>query len=210
MKALISFLILSTTLSAQTILIDQGGGLWREGSVNDIPANRVVRVVRLDIRDIPIPPPKNDLKAIVLSGAKAINEPNMAETLAIGYATIAGQIERGGANSKAKILEAQKQANTVLLTSSKKIEAWRALLDKTWVFLDAEEAAGRINTAKDMAPYWRKIEAGLKESASATWEVRTGDDGPKVQGGSERITKEQWRLIIKLILEIILKIFGGA
>jgi len=205
--------IFASSCLSQTILIDQGNGLWREGSWQDIPANRVVRVVRLDATGEPTPPddpkPDDSLTSLIASGAKTIDEPVVAESLALGYGVVRGQIERGTATSKAKIVEAQRQANAMLLISSNKPQEWKALLQESWNYMDTLEAAGKINTAKDMAPYWQEIETGLKDSMSAEWKLVTGDDGPELLGRERKITPERRKAIIEMIMKIIFMILGG-
>jgi hypothetical protein len=144
-----------------------------------VTISRLTDVLEIPAGDQPTPDDPNQPAPTTLAGkvaawSKAVGDPETAERLAVGYTTVADQIEQNKFSSKAQVVKAQEAVNRLLITSAiiedkwqKNAEAanlddWQVFLNKLAVELSKLESDGQMNTVADMQDEWRQIAQGLK------------------------------------------------
>lgn len=164
----------------------ESAGQWiitvRNGNVTISAMTNVLEVPTGGTPPPPPPPPEPSSLAGKVAGWSAeVADPERAEQLAVGYATVADQIAQNKFSSKAQVVKAQEAVNKMLIGDNN-VGKWQTFLDKLSVELSDLERNGKMNTVADMEDEWREIAKGLKVT------------------GGESIN---WDKLIELILMII-------
>jgi len=159
---------------ADVILVDVGGGDWREisfssGQITAVPVQpgaTEVRIVRLDFDGGPSPDPDPDpptptgLRGDIATAAKSANDKANAEQLSVAYQS--SELLIGAGASLFTVVDLLVKSEEAVINTPEEINSWQQYRSLTVPILRANPVTDAIK------PKIAAISSGLKDAVSAS------------------------------------------